>query len=1049
MFFKISHCCSFIAFLLFISLSSTKAATNKSAYEIWAEILEGKATFVAHQISVKNAEATASQHLISYGAEKEGSSSKITRIMTPTSDILYSAVTKLPDNVQIEFLKKFLRKFLSRTNSISLTQVYNLEGQLVEVNFDELKQMYSSLDKNSHNDLLKMFQKFLESTHGKPFSFINETARKEIFKGEFLGVSRSHEFRPFNKTLKRFWNWKPLFGESEKYIYAGTNHGGATEEGWEVKFAPQKSYGEFQSMIQWFREIMGSKSGVLFEKPGHNRIVFPMFDTDQLTKLENNLKLAEIFRNFQSYVILKGLGGRTHIEIADYKNVFSDKDLTDFMLSTKTVDDDSGRGVIRIERKPEKYGRKTIAVEFRSGTKSEATQLFMHSTLASRVGSMDFEGIEKITSWKLLDEKFFELLHESSHFNNNLTSNTPKNDKLVKYLAKKFSLDPPLVVKFLTTLLNVQKKIQDEYKITHSHNPKRKIINVPMLAPLWKWNGAPFLSDTKKEIVFELSQEFIRLMANNPEIDSVQFRQELQKWVRSSRLINDIESYLMPKHKGKPKNLDRFLPKVLKSRDINVNSIDLGIEFSARLPIKIQANYTDQDYKFERQWVETFIDLSTQERENVFENFARTLEKKFSARLTSSVKRVRGDNTHGHGIELIYKFKDHKNRTWRIEWDGIGRSYDKQGKVVYGSERSGHIEIVTPKFNPSMNEIQKVYEAMSDVNLIPSKYMGGGHINIDLAPFMKKSTARELARFLTIFHEYRGIISFMFQDIRRIKNAEPVEISKKLERILPTFTGSHDQLKKLLYNERFFNTRLGRKTRYVQSDLSAYFQDIIPSQFLTRDYDIANPEVLWREQFRADPNIRKMEMRMFNAPRTPYESALQIKLIRAILHKALNSKEKLSGKIQRVKHERYAQNPSLAYRDLSTMAKDLGLNANDFKLFVSESIIETGFIIESEEYMSLEKRLRKNPKQKTFKKAVRPRAPNKAINSNDHDWLKGKDPVDPVTGKILEKINKNALRYRDYRRKIIENGQNHRDIKESMPLSTSLRRKCFRLLSNI
>ena len=142
-----------------------------------------------------------------------------------------------------------------------------------------------------------------------------------------------------------------------------------------------------------------------------------------------------------------------------------------------------------------------------------------------------------------------------------------------------------------------------------------------------------------------------------------------------------------------------------------------------------------------------------------------------------------------------------------------------------------------------------VYTAMEKEGVIPSLRAGGGHINIDLAPF--KGKPRELARFLAIFHEHRGILSFMFQNINRSAAAEAVEISPRLKAELRDFRGTETQLKQLLYNERYFNQRLGRKTRNMQIDMSAYFQDIIPARHLHEDFDMKKP---------TDPCVSSLEL---------------------------------------------------------------------------------------------------------------------------------------------------------------------------------------------
>ena len=72
----------------------------------------------------------------------------------------------------------------------------------------------------------------------------------------------------------------------------------------------------------------------------------------------------------------------------------------------------------------------------------------------------------------------------------------------------------------------------------------------------------------------------------------------------------------------------------------------------------------------------------------------------------------------------------------------------------------------------------------------------------------------------------------------------------------------------------------------MQIDMSAYFQDVIPARYIHEDFDMKNPTDPWREQFRVEPHIRKMEMRMFDAPLDVFESSMQIKLVRALMNAA-------------------------------------------------------------------------------------------------------------------------------------------------------------------
>ena len=128
-------------------------------------------------------------------------------------------------------------------------------------------------------------------------------------------------------------------------------------------------------------------------------------------------------------------------------------------------------------------------------------------------------------------------------------------------------------------------------------------------------------------------------------------------------------------------------------------------------------------------------------------------------------------------VSLLRMSLEMIRRKWRAEWDGVGRTYDSNGEIIGSSLRGGHVEIVTPKFQPTFQEMSGVYRAMNKVGLLPG-VMGGGHINVDLAPFMGNPKA--LARFLTIFHQHRGIIAFMFQNMTRLFAAEPRKYQEDL-----------------------------------------------------------------------------------------------------------------------------------------------------------------------------------------------------------------------------------------------------------------------------
>ena len=277
--------------------------------------------------------------------------------------------------------------------------------------------------------------------------------------------------------------------------------------------------------------------------------------------------------------------------------------------------------------------------------------------------------------------------------------------------------------------------------------------------------------------------------------------------------------------------------------------------------------------------------------------------------------------------------------------------------------------------------------AMEKTGILPG-VAGGGHINIDLAPFEGKPKA--LARFLTLFHENRAMISFMFQNLNRGHAAEALEVTPRLKEALRNFNGTELELKRLLYNERYFNRRIGRKTRNVQIDMSAYFQDIIPARHLHTDFDMKNPHDPWRPQFRVDPKIRKMEMRLFDAPLDMFESSMQIKLVRAMLNKALNSDAQLSGRVTGFDYERLSNNYDYASQELERMCRQLGLEKGEYKFFLARAYRQVRQTLASPGFQTFEEKARvKDLKiiEGVWGEALqRERSSSRAIGSEGRHW---------------------------------------------------------------
>jgi hypothetical protein len=603
-------------------------------------------------------------------------------------------------------------------------------------------------------------------------------------------------------------------------------------------------------------------------------------------------------------------------------------------------------------------------VEFRAGTKDPNVQQFIEMALASRVGSIYFCGLVDSQCWEIVD---------GLQLNNYYGSNNSM-DQYIKRYADRFKMEKTTVKKALEVI-------------------KATGLNPNYIVPLWHWSNPknPFINAKKSPLIKDMTKEFItqisKLDPNDAETSKEIVRKKMKYWLRGANLSMDIRNYVAPKKiVTKADNLDRF--PVREGAAVDVNKIDVGIEYSGKFPLKMQ-NFThpsnlDPEFRLPNgraPWVANTIDLTDKERKKAVRDVAKSLRKKLGG--GGDIVADESDG-HGHGIDVAYEFKDKKNRKWRVEWDGISRTYTPDGQLIEGSARGGSIELVTPKFVPNFKEMSAVYEAFSENNITPFLKTGGGHINIDLEPFVGRPKA--MARFLSIFLEHRGIISLLYQHNMRLTAGEPIEISPVLAQKIKNFNGTEEELKKLMYNERYFNTRKGRKTRYTQFDLSAYFQDVIPKEYITEDYDILNANDPWRKQFRVDPKIRKGEFRLFDAPLDVADSSLQLKLVRAIMNKAFNEDGALTGNVQKVHHEGYLADLDKAERDFVAMCSELGLDEAEYRPALAKGLAETKASMRSRFYKTLDQKLKPFQHVGSWGEAVDARSAENAITSEGRIW---------------------------------------------------------------
>ncbi len=921
-----------------IPTASSQSDPGKTAHDVWNDLTESGINFNENKVHVQGLDNVGNH--VMFGAEKEGSSALITRVMGPNKEILEKWIKTLDEESRKKFLKDFLDGMLS--GKYRIKEVKNAKGELVPLDLNHLRG--SSFENLSLEELEDKFDNFLKNAGDKSFSHIKPQTRMNIFNGKFSGLNQSNCIKSIAGRESNYTRFTPLWGDAEKYLDSAHN----TSTGWEINFNPQNSYGEFEKMISWFKTSL-KNTGELFEAPGHQWVVLPKTKAELESKrkaIEVIDKLNEIHKNNQAYIVLKGLEGNSGIQYSNYKNVLEhdiffyalDKlDKMDLETIDPNIDDQvkhlihrahsTFRGPIRLQN--DRFlveNNKSYNVEFRSGTKNDPTRRNTQKFLISRYATQELDDLASGKSWKLNDSNMNDL----------------------ENLSKRFDLPEEVFERFFAQVYRDNKIYLDPgYQV-----------------PFWNWEEAPYLSDGKKAELKKLTQIYIKTIINKENPSKEFIGSAIANWAKSSNLSSDIENYLKPKPRlSNPETAHLFPQK--SGVPVDVNKIDLGIEYTGRFPLSTDADYVaipGQQNKLE--WRKTYLDYTPSERKDVIKHFAETLGKELNNGRSVEVISSSSDG-HGHGLDVSYELRDDQGRKWRVEWDGVGRSYDTNGKVIPESLRGGHIEIVTPKFTPTKKDMDSLFLAMDKTDLIPSARMGGGHINIDLKPF--EGNPKAMARFLGTYFDNRNMMSLLFQHPGRGVGAEPNPVTSNLINKLKNFNGTEEELKTLLYNEKFFNTRVGRKTKNNQLNLIAYFQDVIPEEYIHEDFDMKND--IWRRTFDVDPKIRKMEFRLFNAPKNAAESALHIKYVRALLNKALNETDPVFLGNYEVDYEKFAKEPEFAMKEFEKNMINLGLDPKEYRPFVLDGLELAKAHTESPKFLSTEEKLKPHPEIKDWKKA--------------------------------------------------------------------------------
>ena len=968
--FKSNYFASLI-FTLIFTLSAF-SQEEKNALDIWNDMTEGSLIQDQKKIYVENIKE-AGNHIM-FGAEKEGSSYLITKIAGLNKKGFRDWVITLPLENHPIFLKNFLSGMASGEYSIG--EVKNLAGESVKLDLSDFKNL--NFQKMSIVNLFKYFNIFLDRAGDKSFSHIKPEIKRAFYEGQFKGLNKKYNLKQYSLRSK-FSEYVPLWGEPEKYISKVLE----TSVGWEINFKPQDSYGEFEKMISWFRKKLATKNE-LFDAPGHQWVVFPKTKEALESKKKALVlldKLNEIHKNNQAYIVLKAIEGNVDIQYSPFKEVQTHKKLFGAIEKLEKVEDldnpsnffrrigtnikmdkthHTKRGVIRLQDDRFKVeGNNAYNIEFRAGTKNDPTRRKIQKFLISRYAAQELDDLASGKSWVLNDD---EVLDGSK-------------------ISERMGLKEGEFEKFYRKILKADGRLM-----------KRSF-----LVPFWKWENAPYLTPEKKLQLKEYTKIFVQTVANLENPTEQNLTEALKSWVKSSRLSSDIENYLKPKPRLSNPETAHLFP-VKTNAPVDINKIDLGIEYTGRFPLSTDADYVavpGQNNKLE--WRKTYLDYTPSERKDVIKKFAETLGKELNNGRAIEVISSSSDG-HGHGLDISYDLRDDQGRKWRVEWDGVGRSYDTNGKVIPESLRGGHIEIVTPKFTPTKKDMDSLFEAMNKTDLIPSARMGGGHINIDLKPF--EGNPKAMARFLGVYLDNRSMMSLLFQHPGRGVGAEPNRVTPNLISKLKNFNGTEEELKTLLYNEQFFNTRVGRKTKNNQLNLIAYFQDVIPEEFIHEDFDMKND--IWRRTFDVDPKIRKMEFRLFNAPINAAESALHIKYVRALLNKALNDTDPVFLGNYEVDYEKFAKDPEASMKEFEKHMKNLGLDPKEYRPFLLDGLELSKAHTESPKFLSTEEKLKPHPEIKDWKKAAPSRT--NPIASAGRKWSgEGVEPEAKVYKENLQK----------------------------------------------
>ncbi|MBT6325324.1 MAG: hypothetical protein HOJ35_05105, partial [Bdellovibrionales bacterium] len=561
---KKSHC-SLLTFLILFLISFNiltafandgETVTQRSAHDVYMELLESSVTFKAVEVS-PNAESAP----VTFGAEKEGSSHLITRVMGPNGP----SFEEFGLRESVKFKREFMQRFVSgQTRIRNIIDINGVDKSMTKADIASLKGNY---DRMSETQIDAKYKRFIQLTEDKPLSYLTHAERKRLFNG-----TSSHQRNKLQYYSYR--TWTPNFGKPQKYIDSA--HMTISILGWEINFKPLNTYGEFEEFIYWFKESL-KNAGRLFQAPGHQRIVFPTPDKLNLTdtqKAEWHNKMNDLMRNVQAYIVVRGILGNTGIENSQHKKIHIDSNLNLFNSRRS----ENGRGVIRFDR-AERFVPDTYSVELRAGTKDAHVQQFIEQVITARVGTGEISDLRGLSDYSLFD-------------------GTPPS---ASNISSRFKVSKEVATRFL-------------------ENSNLAFRNQAFNIAIWNWMGAPYMRG-KKNVLLWATQNYLTIVAGTT--DKKIIKKALQKWIRTVGLDTSIKEYIRPK---------RFVTEMERLHHhrstgrVNVNQIDLGIEYSARFANKYSIELAESiSADGKKIWLNTKTGMTPHERKIAIRNMAISL----------------------------------------------------------------------------------------------------------------------------------------------------------------------------------------------------------------------------------------------------------------------------------------------------------------------------------------------------------------------------------------------------------------------------------------